>query len=108
MQHKIALDKISVSEMKTFSPSASGVQLGARGADSFRERGFDIHVHVFKRSVPLEFAGLDLLFDCAQFALDFLSLIDCHHLCLRECRGVCDRSCDIVSIELQSNETDSL
>ena len=80
-------------------PAAGRVQLSARGADSFRKRGFDIHVHVFKRLVPFELAGLDLLFDRAQSALDFLSLIDCYDLCLGECRGVRNRSRDIVSIQ---------
>jgi hypothetical protein len=57
-------------------PTAGRVQFGARGADSFRKRGFDIHVHVFKRSISFKLAGLDLLLDRAQFALDFLPFID--------------------------------
>ena len=66
------------------------MQPGARGTDSFRERGFDVHVDIFERLIPLEFAGFDFLFDHAQCTLDFFPLIRGYDSCLGERRGVSD------------------
>src|SRR5439155_27295233 len=76
--------------------AARGVQLRTGGADSFRERGFDIHVHVFERSLPLEFSGVDLLLDRAQSVLDLLPFIAGYDSCLGERRGVHGRSRNII------------
>ena len=51
------------------------MKLPANGANSFRERGFDVHVDIFERLILLELTGFDFPFDCAQFVLDLLPLI---------------------------------
>lgn len=80
-------------------PTACGVKLRTRGADSFHESSFDIHVHVFERSLPLEFPGFDLPFDRAQFLLDLSPLIGGYDSCLGKPCGVRDRSGDIVAVQ---------
>ncbi len=71
-------------------PAARGVKLPAGRADPFRERRFDVHVHIFQRSIPLEFAGFDLLLDCAQCILDLLPLSGGDDACRGERGGVRD------------------
>lgn len=62
-------------ERNLIVPAARGVKLPANGANSFRERGFDVHVDIFERLIPLELTRFDFPFDCAQFVLDLLPLI---------------------------------
>src|SRR5437870_1330365 len=50
--------------------AAGGVELRAGGPNSFRKRSLDIHVHIFKRLVPPEFASFNFLFDRAQSVVD--------------------------------------
>jgi hypothetical protein len=57
---------------------------------------------------PLEFTGSDFLFDCAQFVLDLLPLIDGYDSCLSERCGVRNDPAMSYRYSLQSNETDSL
>src|ERR1700736_5058994 len=38
-----------------------GVQFCSSGANSFRERDLDIHMHILERLVPLKLTGFDLL-----------------------------------------------
>ena len=79
--------------------AAGRVQFGARGADSFRKRGFDIHVQS-SSDRPHSNLPDSISFSIARNSLSiFLPFIDGYDLCLSECRGVRDRSCNIVSIE---------
>ncbi len=48
------------------------MQLLARFADALRQRGFDVHVHIFKLALPLELAGLDVGIQAIQAVDDRL------------------------------------
>ncbi len=75
------------------------MQLRARRADSFRKHRFDIHVHVFERAVPLEFARLDLFLDRTQSGLDLSAFGGRYGSRASERCGVRDRSGDIVAVQ---------
>src|SRR5216684_6465185 len=70
--------------------AAGSVQLCSGRADSFRERGLDIHVYILERLVPLKLAGFDFLFDRAQSIVDLVSLFRCDDSSLGERGGVRD------------------
>ena len=80
------------------------MKLRACSANSLRKRSFDIHVHVFEGTVPLEFARLDFFFDSTQLAFNFLQFINGNDSCSSERCGVRDRSSDIEAIQLPIKE----
>src|SRR5438552_8533134 len=81
-------------------PAPRGVQFRASGTDSFRQRGFDVHVQVIERAVPRELARLDFLPDREQSTLNFSALRRAYDSCARERCGVRDRPRDVVAIQL--------
>jgi hypothetical protein len=79
--------------------AARGVQFRARDADSFRQRRFDVHVHVLERLVPLKFSVFDLDLNFAQSFVDFLPLLRGEDSGMRERGSMGDGAGDIMSIK---------
>jgi hypothetical protein len=67
VQSEIERDLMIAAARRMKSRSGSG--------DFLTQRGFDIHVHIFKPKVPLEFAARDFAFNFAQSLRDFASFI---------------------------------
>src|SRR6476661_8250892 len=55
--------------------AAGGVQFCPGRPDPFRQRRLDVHMHIFERLIPNEFAVRDFSFDLAQSARDHLELV---------------------------------
>ena len=79
--------------------AAPSVQFGTRRSDPFSQCRLDVHVYVFQRLVPDELVRSDLIFDLAQAARDHLKFIGGENPGASESRGMCDRPCDVVTIQ---------
>ena len=55
--------------------TARGMKFSSGGANPFREGGFDVHVHVFERFVPLKFSIFDVALDGAQPIVDLVPFV---------------------------------
>ena len=78
---------------------ATGVQFLADLANALDQVRLDVHVHVFERHAPVEFAGVDFGFDFFQALDDRVAFFFrehahfCQHLCVR------DRAHDVVDVQ---------
>src|SRR5437667_3778870 len=80
-------------------PTSRGVKFGSRGADALGQRRFDIHMHIFKRLVPLKFAGFNLLLDLAQSIVDLEAFVARNDADRGQSSSVRQRTGDIVLIK---------
>jgi hypothetical protein len=81
-------------------PTSRGVQFRASGPDSFGERGFDIHVHVLERCVPLKFSGVEFLLDFAKPGFDLFLFRSGDNPRFNQRGHVSDGAGDVVPVQL--------
>ncbi len=79
--------------------TARGVQFSSGGADPFCEGGFDVHVHIFERFVPLKFSIFDLPLDRPQSIVDLVAFVGRNNAGGGKRGGMRDRSGDVVRIK---------
>src|SRR5436190_5303669 len=95
----LRLDVETQIERDLIVAAARRVQFRTSGANSFRQRRFDVHVDILERLVPLKSSRIDFFLNFAQSVIDLTVFIGRNDAGLREGGSMRERASDVVPIK---------